>query len=166
MARAHQGYGRHDNPDSYGCLYLAEEAISSVVEQLAPFRGQPPSPSMLTRRGLPLALASIELPGTARLIDLDEPATLSAHELRPSRVATRRREITRPQALALYRRHRRAAGLRWWSTFEALWANVTLFDRSASSLRAVDVRTLQLEDPIVTEAAAFLGLSGRLRRGL
>ena len=33
-----QGEGRHDNPDLYGCLYLADRAVSCVVEQLARFR--------------------------------------------------------------------------------------------------------------------------------
>ena len=32
--RAFQGDGRHDNPDLYGCLYLAEQPVSSVAEQL------------------------------------------------------------------------------------------------------------------------------------
>src|SRR6478752_1678 len=36
----YQGEGRHDNPDEYGCLYLADRAVSCVVEQLAAFRGQ------------------------------------------------------------------------------------------------------------------------------
>ncbi len=38
--RIFQGDGRHDNPDVYGCLYLADRAVSCIVEQLAPFRGQ------------------------------------------------------------------------------------------------------------------------------
>lgn len=38
--RGFQGEGRHDNPDLYGCLYLADREVSCVVEQLAPFRGQ------------------------------------------------------------------------------------------------------------------------------
>ena len=38
--REFQGEGRHDNPDLFGCLYLADRAVSCVVEQLARFRGQ------------------------------------------------------------------------------------------------------------------------------
>ena len=59
FARAYQGDGRHDNPDAYGCLYLAEQAVSAVVEQLARFRGSMLVPQVLVRRGLPLALATI-----------------------------------------------------------------------------------------------------------
>ena len=68
-----QGEGRHDNPDVYGCLYLSDRPVSPVVEQLAAFRGQRLSASLLRRRGLPLALAEIELDADQALIDLDDP---------------------------------------------------------------------------------------------
>jgi RES domain len=158
--RAYQGEGRHDNPDVYGCLYLADREQSAVVEQLARFRGQRLIPAMLTRRELPLAVAAIELDDAAELIDLDEPDVLSAEGLRPSVIATRIRTITQPQALRLHTEHAPAAGLRWWSVFESLWANVTLFDRADSELRIVDVRRLQLDDAAVSAAAELLGLSG------
>lgn len=158
--RERQGHGRHDNPVLYGCLYLTENDVSGVVEQLARFAGEPSLEAwMLKRQGLHLALASIELPDDAKLIDLDEPRVLVRERLRPSLVATHARDVTQPQALELWRRHRQAAGLRWWSTFEALWANVTLFDRAARSLHVLDVRELTLDDPIVAEAAEFLGLA-------
>jgi hypothetical protein len=157
--RIHQGDGRHDNPDVYGCLYLADREVSAVVEQLARFRGQRLIPEMLVRRGLSLGLASIELPDRAQVIDLDDPDVLSANDLRPSLVATRQREVTQPQALALHRRHRFAAGLRWWSVYEALWANVTIFERAARRLTLVGVRRLTPDDPVVVDAAAFLGLA-------
>jgi hypothetical protein len=156
--RIYQGEGRHDNPGLYGCLYLADREVSAIVEQLARFRGGPLRTELLVRRGLPLALAAIELPDSARLIDLDDPAVLASHELRPSAVATRRREVTQPQALALYRRRPSAAGLRWWSVFEALWANVTVFDRAANRLRTAAVRRVEPDEPVVLEAADLLGL--------
>jgi hypothetical protein len=158
--RAFQGDGRHDNPNAYGCLYLADHEASALVEQLARFRGRDLVPEMLTRRGLPLALAALELPDRAQVIDLDDPAVLSTHELEPSLVATRRRDVTQPQALRLYRRHRFAAGLRWWSVFEALWANVTIFDRAERRLTLQDIRALEVDDPAVVEAADLLGLAG------
>jgi RES domain-containing protein len=156
--RMFQGEGRHDNPDAYGCLYLADRAVSCVVEQLAAFRGQRLIGSLLRRRGLPLALAQIELEDRAMVIDLDDPVVLRRERLRPSRVATRDRSVTQPQALALYRAHPDVAGLRWWSTWEALWANITVFDRASPSLRLAGVRELTLEDPAVLEAAEFFGL--------
>jgi hypothetical protein len=156
--RPYQGDGRHDNADLYGCLYLSERPLSCVVEQLARFRGQRLLPALLVRRGLPLALAELELADGAELVDLDEPAVLRREQLRPSVVATRAREVTQPQARALYERHPDAAGLRWWSTFESQWLNVTLFDRAAAALRLSSVRTLAVEDEEVAAAADVLGL--------
>lgn len=156
--RPFQGEGRHDNPDVYGCLYLADRELSCVVEQLARFRGQRLTPALLRRRGLPLALAALELDDDALLLDLDDPRTLTRERLRPSQVATRAREVTQPQARTLHERHPDAAGLRWWSTYEARWANVTLFDRAAARLRVGAVRALSLEDAAVQEAAAFFAM--------
>ena len=156
--RPYQGEGRHDNPAAYGCLYLSEQPLSCVVEQLARFRGQRLTPALLSRRGLPLALAELELPDDAQLLDLDEPSVLRRERLRPSRVATRERTVTQPQALALHEKHQDAAGLRWWSTFESQWLNVTLFDRAASALRLVSVRALDVADDALVAAADVLGL--------
>jgi hypothetical protein len=156
--RIFQGEGRHDNPDLYGCLYLSATAVSTVVEQLARFRGQRLLPSLLKRRGLPLALAELELEDTAAIVDLDDPGILRRERLRPSSVATRYRDVTRPQARLLYERHPDAAGLRWWSIYEALWANVTVFDRAAPRLGVRSVRALTIDDPLVGEAAELFGL--------
>lgn len=156
--RVFQGEGRHDNPDAYGCLYVTELAVSCVVEQLARFRGQRLSPPLLRRRGLPLALAELELGDAAELVDLDDPVVLGRERLRPSLVATRHRDVTQPQVRALHQQHAGAAGLRWWSSYEALWVNVTLFDRAAALLRVRSVRTLAIDDPAVVEAAQFFGL--------
>ena len=156
--RPYQGEGRHDNPAVYGCLYVSEQPLSCVAEQLARFRGQRLSAPLLHRRGLPLALAELELPPGTELVDLDEPAVLRRERLRPSRVATRERDITQPQALDLHERHHEAVGLRWWSTFESLWANVTLFDRAASKLGLVTVKALDLAADEIVAAADVLGL--------
>src|SRR5438874_2082506 len=104
------------------------------------------------------ALAELELADDAQLVDLDDPVVLRRERLRPSRVATRERDVTQQQALALHERHPDAAGLRWWSTFESLWANVTLFDRAASKLQLISVRALDLAADEIVAAAEFLGL--------
>jgi hypothetical protein len=155
--RAFQGSGRHDNPDVYGCLYVTDREASGIVEQLAPFRGNRMLPSFLVRRGLPLALAQLELDDAATVIDLDDPSLLARRRLRPSHVATRRREVTQPQGLAAYAEG--ADALSWWSTHESLWTNVTVFDRAAPSLRIADVRPLRFGDAALTEAAEFLGMA-------
>ena len=156
--RPFQGDGRHDNPDVYGCLYLSDRAVCCIVEQLAAFRGQRLIAPMLRRRGLPLALARLELDDDRELVDLDEPAVLRREKLRPSLVATRLRSITQPQAHALFTRHPNAAAIRWWSVWEATWANVTVFDRAARALRLVDVTALTLDHAGVVDAAEFFGL--------
>jgi hypothetical protein len=158
--RPFQGDGRHDNPDIYGCLYLSERVASCVVEQLARFRGQLLTPPLLRRRGLPLAIAALRL-ADGDLVDLDDPLVLRRQRLRPSLVATRSRAVTQVQARALHQQHATAAGLRWWSTFEAQWMNATLFDRAAAKLSVENVRGVTLDDPAVIEAADFLGLRSR-----
>jgi hypothetical protein len=157
--RPFQGAARHDDPARYGCLYVAEDPVSAVAEMLAPFRGSGDlRPEMLTRMGRALALAELQLDDAARLVDLDDPAILTRERLRPSQVATTNRTRTRADAARLHDDHPDAAGLRWWSTLEASWINVTLFDRAAPALALSDVRHLTQNDDHVAAAARFLGL--------
>jgi len=157
--RLQQGGGRHDNPDLYGCLYVAEDPVSAVAELLAPFRGTGRLlPSMLVRYGKALALAALELEDGVTVVDLDEPSTLIATGLRPSQVATRRRTVTQRQAADVYEAHAEAVAIRWWSILESSWINWTLFDRSETSLRAAEVDELTVEHPVASEAAELLGL--------
>lgn len=160
VPRAFQGTGRHDDRERYGCLYLAEDATSAVAEALAPFRGTGDlGPELLARLGRPLALADLELDDGATLIDLDDPGVLAAEALRPSIVATGRRTVTQAYAARLHDAHPTPAGLRWWSTLEASWINVTLFDRALSALAVREVTTLTMQDEPVLEAATHLGLA-------
>jgi hypothetical protein len=158
--RSLQGSARHDNPDRYACMYVSEVEVSTIAEALAPFRSTGPLTSdLLVRGGLPLAVASLRLGDDAQLVDLDDPETLVRERLRPSRVATRRRGVTQADAAELFDRHPEAAGLRWWSTLESSWLNVTLFDRvSAAGFELTDTRVLSTTDDAVREAASLLGL--------
>ena len=83
---------------------------------------------------------------------------LRREHLRPSQVATRQRMVTQPQARELHDKHPDTAGLRWWSSYEALWANVTVFDRAALMLRTQSVHALTVDDPVVVEAADFFAM--------
>lgn len=168
--RLQQGGGRHDNPDLYGCLYLAEEPVSCVAELLAPFRGTGKLlPSMLVRYAKPLALAAVELEDGVTVVDLDDPSTLIATGLRPSQVATRKRTLTQRQAANVYEAHPEAVALRWWSTLESSWINWTLFDRAGDALEVGEVQELAVDHHVVLEAADLLGLAPapapRLARG-
>lgn len=158
--RHYQGAARHDNPDAYGCLYVAQTPMSAVAEALSPFRGRGAlTTAMLERAGRPLSLVALDLREPHGLLDLDEPATLAAEGLRPSGVATRVRATTQRDALRLFHRHRRATGLRWWSTIEASWINLTIFDRARRRLRVRSVALLGAEHEAVRGAAAELGLA-------
>lgn len=160
VPRALQGTGRHDAPDRYGCLYLAEDAVSAVAEALAPFRGTGDlRPELLVRSGRQLALAELELGVGAVLVDLDDPAVLAAETLRPSGVATRHREVTQASALRMFEDRPEAAGLRWWSTLEASWIHVTLFDRALDALVVGEVHPLTVDHEAVADAAVHLGLA-------
>jgi len=155
-----QGAGRHDNPALYGCLYAAERSVSAVAEGLAPFRGTGElSAAMLVRGGIPLALVELQLDDTSVLIDLDSPAVLADAALRPSQVATGVRAVTQTYPQRIFGEHPDAVGLRWWSTLEASFINVTLYDRAASRLRFNGATPLAPSHPVVLEAADVLGLS-------
>jgi hypothetical protein len=158
--RLQQGGGRHDNPELYGCLYVAEDPVSAVVELLAPFRGTGKLlPSMLIRYGKPLALAALKLEDGLTVIDLGEPSTLIATGLRPSQVATRKRIVTQGQAADVYESHSKAVAIRWWSTLESSWINWTLFDRAEGALEVGELVELTAGHPVVVEAADLLGLA-------
>lgn len=160
VPRVFQGTGRHDAPDKYGCLYLAEDAVSAVAEALAPFRGTGDlRPELLVRSGRQLALAELELDARAVIVDLDDPAVLAAEDLRPSTVATGHRTVTQAYALRQFERHPPPAGLRWWSNLEASWMHVTLFDRALGAVAVRGARQLAADDEVVTMASFHLGLA-------
>jgi hypothetical protein len=154
-----QGAGRHDNPDLYGCLYVGEQAISPIAEALAPFRGTGSlTPSMLIRGGAPLTLVEISLSDDGQVLDLDDPSVLAGTGLRPSRVATGRRDLTQAYAARLHALNPPVAALRWWSTIEASLINLTVFDRAQQALEMIDARALDVDHVAVRDAAELLGL--------
>jgi len=160
IPRALQGVGRHDNPELYGCLYVSETPVSAIAEHLAPFRGTGRLlSSMLMKFGLPLALVELHLPDEAALIDFDDPDVLKENDLRPSQLATRIRETTQADAQKLSREHPEAAGIRWWSTLEPSWINVSIFDRAVEALTLGDEVVLDTGNGHVRESADYLGLT-------
>ena len=60
---------------------------------------------------------------------------------------------TQAYAERLFDAHPEAVGLRWWSSLESSWINVTLFDRATRALLAGLPERLSLDHPAVTEAA-------------
>jgi hypothetical protein len=159
VPRLDQGQGRHDNPDAFGTLYLSRVPVSPVAERLTSLRGRIVTDDYLVREGARLSLQIVDESDLERLLDLDDPENLVARSLRPSSVATRNRETTQPIARALY--DEGAAGFEWWSTIEASWINVTLFeDRVAGRLSVIgEPEPLTLDHPAVREAAEAVGVA-------
>ena len=157
VARTIQGLGRHDNPSQFGAWYCSRDQVSAIAESLQRFRGQSVEDDDFVRpNGRMKALVGFDLDDDISLVDLDDPAELSARDLRPSHVATLTRATTQRIAASLFRDG--ATGFAWWSTLEAAWTNVTLFyERALPHVRvATAPRTLSTRDPQVREAAARL----------
>ncbi len=74
-------------------------------------------------------------------------------------MATCRRRVTQAYAVRQFERHPDAAGLRWWSTLEASWMHVTLFDRALGGVTVQGVHVLAVDDETVATAAAHIGLT-------
>jgi hypothetical protein len=158
VPRFDQGGGRHDHPDVYGVLYVSRVSAAPVAEHLRDLQARTVTNRHLVRDGAQLSLAEVDDDALDDLLDLDDPRNLVARELRPSGVATRNREATQPMALALYEDG--LPGFEWWSTIEASWINVTLFeDRVIDKLTLVgEPEPLTLDHPAVRDAADAVGV--------
>ena len=159
VARALQGAGRHDAPDKYGAWYCAREAVSAVAEAIQFARGQSLEDGDFVRvGGRVLALVELRLGDAARLVDLDDPAELVKRSIRPSEAATGRRSVTQRIASALF--DEGITGFSWWSTLEAEWTNLTLFQERALPFVSVAERPVPLSVELaeVREAAERLGV--------
>jgi hypothetical protein len=162
VPRKVQGKGRHDNPTEYGAWYCARDTVSPIAELLQMFRATGVDDDDFTRaNGRGIGLVGLELEDDGGVVDLDDPAQLSAKGLRPSGVATPRRAATQAIATAIFREG--AVGLSWWSTLNADWTNVTLFwERALPRIRvAGPPRRLTTRDPDVRAAATALGVALR-----
>jgi RES domain len=159
VARSRQGTGRHDNPGSYGALYLARLPESAVAELLRGFLGRIVRDVHLRRPdGSTYALAMFDDSTVGEVVDLDDPLELVRLGLKPSEVATRDREVTQQMALTIFGEG--GPGLGWWSTIEASWPNVTLFaERAVGRLVLAETPVaLSIRHPMVLAAAELLGI--------
>jgi len=151
-----QGAGRVDNPDLYRVRYLAGEPEAAVGETLGDF-ARWTDPDLLTvlprLPGAVRALLRCELADGARIADLDDPALLLRHRLRPSRVVTRDRAVTQRWAAELYRQHD-DDGLSWWSAWWPDWSVYAVW--ALPQVTVTEVTPLSLTHPAVRQAAATL----------
>jgi len=157
VPRERQGSGRHDAPASYGALYCSRQAVSAVSEAIQFFRGHSlGAPDLRRPGGRVSALATLELAEGLALVDLDDPQSLLTRGLRPSRVATGERDVSQAIARRVYAEG--AAGLSWWSTIEASWTNLTLFDERCHRALTVADRPV----PLTTKTPELLAAAERL----
>ena len=131
-----------------------------MAEALQFFRGHSLTTADLRRPGgRTSALATLELAEGLSLVDLDDPESLLTRGLRPSRVATGERDVSQQIARGVYSEG--AAGLSWWSTIEASWTNLTLFDERCRRALTVAGRPVLLttKSPELRAAAERLGIA-------
>ena len=154
-----QGSGRFDFAES-PVLYLGELPEHPVGEVLQGFRGRPFRDGILRRFGHPLALVRISVPAdvAAAIVDLDDPARLTALSLRPSDVASDDRARTRAIAARLF--DEGATGLRWWSRLSGDWHAVVLFLARVpfARLELGSPEMLTRDHPAVVAACRQLGI--------
>lgn len=158
VPRFDQGGGRHDQPDIYGVLYMSRVPAAPVAEHLRDLQTRIVASRHLARDGATLSLAEVDDSALEDLLDLDDPRNLAERRLRPSGVATRNRKPTQRMALDIYEEG--VPGFEWWSTIEASWINVTLFeDRAVHRLTvAGEPEPLTLDHSVVREAAEAVGV--------
>ena len=151
-----QGHGRLDNPDLFAVLYTGENQVGCVAEAFGRIHSWTTSlfaghPTRAPARALATYTAD---PDRLALCDLDDAHELVRQRMRPSDVITRDYGFTQKWARALFERGR-WAGVRWWSYYEARWANVGLWDIRA--LKVASVEPLTADHPAVVAAAASIG---------
>lgn len=140
-------------------LYVAESPDHAVAELLQPWRGQRLETFHLTRAGLPLAMARVNIAADTvlELADLCDPKTLSSLEVSPDATASRHRETTQPIAQAAWNAGR--SGLRWWSSFWGDWHTAVLFvARTGVGTHFGAPEILTLDHEAVAGAASLLDM--------
>ncbi len=149
-------------PDRSAVIYCSKSRVSAVAEVIQGFRG-----THLTSRVFLYpdknvrALAHMVLDDSVPLIDFDDPKELSNHKLKPSQIATMNRQVTQNIARSLF--DEGAFGFTWWSTLNASWTNVTLFENRVSEHLSIEGEALALDKqmPEVMEAAKVLNIQLR-----
>lgn len=147
-------HGRLDNPELYGVLYASTDphaAIAAVFARLPIWRRA----TFVHATGRPYVLATYDAPDDLALFELnDVDALRSIGVTRPTDVVSRDRDITRVWARTIFERGA-FAGARWWSSDNADWTLLGLWDYSTLGL-AQPVEVLTADGPLVRDAAAAI----------
>lgn len=157
--RSKQGSGRYDIPERSAVIYCSKSPVSAIAEVIQGFRGTVLTNQVFVYPGKKVrALSHIVLDDSVPLIDFDDPKELSKRQLNPSQVATMNRQTTQNIARSLF--DEGAFGFTWWSTLEASWTNVTLFENRIFKYLSIEDQVLALNKqmPEVIEASKALNI--------
>lgn len=151
--------GRVDDPDRY-VWYLArhpEGAVGEVFGNLATW-----DPSMFAFPLIPgarRALGVYRLPDDLRILDLDDPAQLTALGLRPTQVVARSPAVTQAWGRRIHDEpdpatpgQPRWQAVQWWSYHHPTWPILASWTTPTLS----EIQPLDLTHPAVHEAATAL----------
>jgi hypothetical protein len=150
--------GRIDHPDYYIWYVsrLAEAACGETFGNLADWE-----PSMFEFPQLPgsrRALGTFRLPDDLRILDLDDPAQLVRLSLRPTQIVIRNLAVTQGWGHRIWSETDPHTGARawqavqWWSYHRPTWTVLASWHR----LEVVNIEPLDLEHPVIVDAAAAL----------
>lgn len=158
VPRLLQGRGRHDIKED-GIIYASLDPVAAVAEDIQRFRNlQIDNDDFEMPKGLVKALVHFKLSGKPALYDLTDPHQLVTLQLKPATVATHDREKTQQLSKTLY--SKKADGFIWWSTLEASWSNITLFESRVTSRLKIQSKIIPLKTSLtyVQEAAKKIGV--------
>ncbi len=160
VPRDKQGNSRHDIPQLTGVLYTATTPQSPLAETIKFYRGQTITDRFfIVRKEFHKALVSLDLEDKMPLADLGNAAFLVKRNFSLSESVSRDRQMTQKIAERLY--NEEFSGIRWPSTLNSSWTNVSLFaDRCQRHLSIVDQpKKLTTKMSDLLEVAHGLGVS-------
>jgi len=99
--------------------------------------------------GASMAIATLDLEADRTVLDLDDPIALADRGIRPSRVVTSDRAVSRSWARSIFNEGS-WCGVRWWSYYDADWGSIAIWDPGL--LRVIKVEGLKRSHPAIEEA--------------
>ncbi len=156
--RALQGGTRHGIPDLDGILYASTQPVSAVAEAIKDFRGQTLENADLVRYEKRLSLATFEVDKKVDVVNLCDKNILAQIQVDPVHIATQDRTVS--QRLSRQLHTQGVSGFLWWSSLEAQWTNVSLFEGRILKFSKVmpPIVPLSIDHPDVIQAARDIGV--------
>ena len=156
-----QKSGRFDLEDRPPVLDLAESPAHAIAEKFQQYRGREIGWPELRESGHPLAFVEVivNLPESARIVDLCDPGALTRHECRPDELMSR--NFTRTQAVSRRLHESGVCGFEVWSALTGDWHSTFLFMDRLIPDRHLSYATperIDFDMPPFREAAELLGL--------